>query len=78
MASHPQEYTSEEAMLSMQDIASREEAKRNGTAKKVSLPAIQVPNGYQHLFNKTKKMPPVTKDPSRSMQHVAHSNGSGS
>jgi hypothetical protein len=74
MASHPQEYTREEMMLTKQDMASQIHAKQTGTDHKVRLPAIQVPNGYNHLFS-TKNIAPLTiKDDAKSL-HASHDDG---
>ena len=69
---YAQEYTQEEATLTRQDILDKEKTKRDGTAQKASLPAIQIPNTRHGLFSAKNKMPPKHAIESSLLKHRAH------
>jgi len=76
MASHPQEYTHDELVLTQQDLIRVEQAKRNGEARKVVLSAIQQPNGVHKLFSTRSKTPLASKQDATFEKHSAQADGS--
>lgn len=78
MASHETTMTPEEHALTVQDLVMQEQARANGTAKKVNLPVIQKPDSFQNLLTMSTQQAATKQELATSRNHVVQTPGSGS